>query len=195
MKRKAINTDSDRLINSLKLGSDEGYELIRRAYSGKMHDLAFSYFGHKSLSSKITDDALIKIWQEKNIQKENYDFRSLITALTNNIISETINNPAEQRPDEIPAFCLGVNPNDERDRLIDNFQQTIIGAVLELPPSQQIIFNLRSSGMADAEIAGQKELSIKEVKSELTNAEKIVREYLNKHPDFAFMFLLMVITG
>ena len=192
MKPKVVSLDYDQLISELKQGSEDGFELLRFAYANKMYDLMFSYFCMEEISKQIVGDVFTKIKEEKNLPKERYDFRNLIAALANKTIGERINTTTQDRTPQVPFLCVSIN-EDQNERLLDDFQRIIKDAVLQLPVSERDIW-LKFSGISDSETALHEELSQTGLKISLNKIGNVIREYLNAHPDFAILFLLMAIN-
>ena len=179
MKPKVVSLDYDQLISELKQGSEEGFELLSLAYAEKMYDLVFLYFNSKSLSKELVNDALKKIWQEKKLQKDGYDFGSLIVALANNAITNKM-TMATTKQHRVSTLFVEIN-GDKNEMLLDHFQQIIKETILRLPSDQQNIYE--NSQINDSEIIPPSKES-----------KKVIREFLNKDEDFAVIFLLMAIT-
>ena len=68
-------------------------------------------------------------------------------------------------------------------------------AVEKLPPQQKIIFELRSQGLKQDEIAEKLNISRNTVKAHLTRALSSIKSYLSNHTDASLTILIILLSG
>ena len=186
-KRVVKHIGTNELVGALKAGSDQGPVQLRLAYADKMQALMGQYLIDKQLSKAVVDDALQKAWQERGLQKDRYDFRSLIMAIAGTAI------PDGEQPSsgQAPTVHIETANADQHENLLEDFQQCIKDAVKQVPSGLRHVFLPPGSGPATGDKSATSRAPLKQYRE---GAAETIRKQLNRHPGFAIMLLLMAIT-
>ena len=104
------------------------------------------YLVDKKLSKDNFHDALKKAWQEKGLQKDSYDFWSLIMA----IASTAIPDGEQSSIGQAPAVHIETAVADQHENLLEDFRQCLKDVVRQVPVGLQHVFLTRDNGIAIA---------------------------------------------
>ncbi|MNR41512.1 RNA polymerase sigma factor SigX [compost metagenome] len=85
---------------------------------------------------------------------------------------------------------LSLNEGEETFTVDQEYQNILIKAIAELPPSQQRVLQLRQQGLKSREIAGEMGISIESVKKYQQWATKSVSKFLKLHTAITISVIL-----
>ena len=177
------------------MGGDRSFELLRFAYADKMCRLAEQYLGDKWLSKHIVNDTLQKIWQERNLEKDGHDFRSLIMTIVGTAISSGAQQSTSQSSDQETSVRIDTVEAKQHENLIEDYQQCIKNTVEQAPPGLKHFFQPVDNDVYNIPNLSQNKPEGSPSKKDYARAAMAIRNYLQKKPDFAMILLLMAVLG
>ena len=159
------------------------YKYLFGFYYKELYFFARKFLGNKEVAEEIVQDVFIVIWENKNDLNITKSIKSyLYTSVKNrsiNYLKSKINNIDFVGIDEAVKES-NVMPADKLLELSE-LDELIIEAVAMLPPGCKEMFHMsRNSEMTYQEIADTLAVSKETVKSQISEALKRIKTYLNK---------------
>jgi RNA polymerase sigma-70 factor (ECF subfamily) len=174
------------LLQQVAEGNEKAFGLLFAQYWDHLFAFAFSVTKSTVLAEEIVQDSFVATWQHRETLPGLEKFEAWLFIVARNqaykVIRKKVNDPIFVEQLEI-YFALS-SDSPERQLLLRETQELIGKAAGELPPQQQLVFNLsRQQGLSLDEIAVELGLSKNTVKAHLAKALITVRHYLNGRVD------------
>jgi RNA polymerase sigma-70 factor (ECF subfamily) len=178
---KQNHQDDIFLLEALKRGNEDAFELLFKKYSGRLYYVAFQYLNDREETLEIVQEVFFKIWlNHKNIQPE-LPFIPYISRIAKNLI---INQSKRKQVENAFLHHLEVNKNDgtghtEHQVLFAEVRDIVDKLVNQFPEKRREIFLLsRKKGLSTKEIAGKLKISESTVENHINTALKFLRTEL-----------------
>ena len=179
-----MQKNEEQLLFRIKNGDIEAYKYLFSLYYNDLYFFARKFLENREVAEEIVQDVFITIWENKDDWIINKSIKSyLFTAVKNrsiNYLKSKINNINFVNIDDTLSVnhILPVNQTLELEELDDLIQK----AVSSLPPKCKEMFHLsRNSEMTYQQIADVLDVSKETFKSQISEALKKIKAYLNKH--------------
>ena len=150
----------------------------------KLYRFAFHLLGNEEDARDITQDALLKVWQQKERMTELQNMEAWCMRIVRNLALDKLKSRKYRRSEELDR-AGEVPVTTTKDPHEAAAQQDVMNRVHQLmgalPEKYRTIMQLRDiEGYAYQEIADILEIDLNDVKVNLHRARKTVREQLQK---------------
>lgn len=174
------------LLSKIRNGDVDAYKYLFSSYYKELYFFARKFLGNKEVAEEIVQDSFIVLWGNKNILKIEKSIKSYLYATVKN---RSINY-LKSKFNNIDFVSIDESVKEsnfmQADKLLElsELDDLILKAVEMLPPRCKEIFHLsRNSEMTYQEIAETLDISKETVKSQISEALKKIKVYLNKRWD------------
>lgn len=188
-------TDQDtELISGICRKDKQSFELLYKGYYRRLYILAFQYVRQQELAEELVNDVFMKFWNDAdqlNIRQSlgSYLSRCTINTALNNIKKE--NRKAFHQEKFLSGYEEVEVENDEA-QMLESKLIRLEKALDSLPPQcRKVIMMSKFDKCKQQEIANTLNISVKTVKSHLTNGYEKIRVMLSKE-QVLFLFLFAV---
>ena len=179
----SINDSNTELIELLKNGDIDAFDLIYNKYCNKLHKFVLRYLKQEEDAQEIVQEVFIKIWESRNNINTYSSFESFLFTIAYNssisLLRKRINE--EKSRDYLKHFPQLY----QADTIIDDihFQELNqkVNLLLEqLTPRQKEIYSLsRDEGLTHKQIAQKLNLSENTIKNHLVSTLKFLKSHLD----------------
>lgn len=171
------------ILSQIRDGDVGAFKYLFELYYKELNCFARKFLGNKEVAEETVQDVFITLWENKVVLNINKSIRSyLYSSVKNrsiNYLKSKINNVNFVSIDEAVKERI-VIPADKLLELSE-LDDLIIEAVEMLPPGCKEMFHMsRNSEMTYQEIADALDVSKETVKSQISEALKRIKAYLNK---------------
>ncbi|GHT63076.1 DNA-directed RNA polymerase sigma-70 factor [Bacteroidia bacterium] len=153
-------------------------------YKNRLIYFAMKYLKSKDAAEDICQDVFTVIWQTRQFINPDLPFSAyLYTIVRNRILNLLRNIDTEKRLKEHILSQAIDYPNDIYDKLAESdFWNLIASAMSKLTDKQREVFDMsRNKLMSHKEIATELNISPNTVQTHISNALKILQNYLRQH--------------
>jgi RNA polymerase sigma-70 factor (ECF subfamily) len=171
-------TDEDELIERFQSGEEEAFNALVVKYQRKIYNLIYRYVPNSETARDLSQEVFIKAYRALPLFKRQSAFYSWLYRIAINLCIDFIRQQGRVQTLSIEDLTAGDNEelmfNDERPLPQEQAEARELGwligqAVLQLPPGQQRVFNLRY----------QEGLQLKEIAARLDRSEGTIKAHLH----------------
>jgi RNA polymerase sigma-70 factor (family 1) len=173
-----LNTDSKFLIDRLRKGDENAYELLFKEYYKVLTIFASKYIKDIEESKELVQELFVHIYEKRenldiNSSLKSYLFRSVHNRSINLINAKKI----REKYAEHYSNTTDLKQNTiEQDVNASELESALHSAINDLPPKCRAIFKMnRFDGLSNHEIAEKLTLSKRTVETQISKALKILR--------------------
>ncbi|WP_080905062.1 RNA polymerase sigma-70 factor [Parabacteroides sp. Marseille-P3160] len=171
-------SDDKSLILALNRGDSNAFTLLYKKYWRQVYNFTKLYITNKNVAEEIVQEVFIKIWDSKEIIREDENFRGLLFIVTRNFIFNIYRKNVNEdlyKLTVLSAIEESYNPEEEWDA--EDLKKYIDLLIEQLPLQRRLIFNLsRREYKTYREIAEQMNISEKTVENQIHEALKYLRQ-------------------
>lgn len=190
------NTDSHIEIDSLfwRIALNDDKEAFRKLFTDFFAPLcvyAHRFVEDLSISEDLVQDVFFNLWKNrKSLEIRTSTRNFLVTNVKNSCIDYLRRKEVEARYTAAQSQNSDSMYDTEDLYIISELEENINKALAKLPDKIRIVFEMnRFQDLTYAEIAQQKEISVKTVEAYMTKALKHLREELKDYLPFILLFL------
>lgn len=185
------------LINALKNGSAEAFEIIYNRYVGKLYNFMMGITkGDEYMSEEMVQTAFIRLWETR----ERIDTgKSLISYLAT-IAKNTLYNKYKRQTVEYIYREMILREETEMDYTTEQqveevwLKKSLDELIEQMPPGRKRIFKMsRQQEMSTKEIAEQLGVSVSTVETQISLATKFMKNEILKHRE-KLIFVALLFT-
>ncbi len=182
------------LLLEIAMGNGIAFAELFRAYHGPLIKYIYTLLESVQTCEEIVQDVFLKVWENRATLPKLDRFTSYLFILTrNNTISTIRQMVKDKKHSQLYAEeVLNHNESAETFNIDQEYQNILIKAIAELPPSQQRVLQLRQQGLKSREIAGEMGISIESVKKYQQWASKSVSKFLKLHTAITISIILSI---
>lgn len=183
------HTPDDMLVDHLRNGDLEAFDLIFNKYGDKLFGFVLTYLKSREETEELVQNVFLKIWENrKNLKKESSLKSYLFTIAYHNMCRLFREKQIHDKfAEEILARGTGTVNMEEQLEYKSTLEQ-INRLIEKLPEKQRIIFlKSRKEGKSSKEIADEMNLAPGTVDNQISVAIKFLRKNL---PEGSFAVLL-----
>ncbi|MGV8094999.1 MAG: RNA polymerase sigma-70 factor [Mangrovibacterium sp.] len=177
------------LVDNLRNGDLEAFDLIFKKYGDRLFGFALAYLKSREDTEELVQDVFLKIWENrKNLKKESSLKSYLFTIAYHNMCRLFREKQIHEKfTEEILAQDNRIINLDEQLEYKSTLEQ-VNRLIEKLPEKQRIIFlKSRKEGKSSKEIANEMNLAPGTVDNQISIAIKFLRKNL---PEGSFAVLL-----
>ncbi len=188
MKPTLSNLPDSHLLNLLKKGKQDAFEVIFDRYWKRLYSYAFRIYAEEKICEDIVQEVFISLWEKASdshiLNLEAYLLRAVKYKIANYIRDLKFNQT------HIDALLYIPSPSTtEKPLEYQEFESKIFSEIEKLPPRSKEVFLLsRFEHLSNTEIAEKLNISIRTVETHISMALKQLKSQL----DF-FQFSLIVV--
>jgi RNA polymerase sigma-70 factor (family 1) len=169
------------MIKGLRSGQESAYESLFKEFYKPLTVFALGYVEDLEAGKEIVQELFVHLYEKRKTlvittSIKSYLYQSVRNRCLNHIKHKQVRKMHHDR----------IKPEmEESENLEDKIRETelqhrVSNIVDQLPPQCKKIFNMsRVSGLSNAEIAEQLEISKRTVETQISNALKVLREKLD----------------
>ncbi|GGH15413.1 RNA polymerase sigma factor [Pedobacter zeae] len=179
---KPLPNEKELLLEIAK-GDGIAFAQLFRAYHGPLIKYIYTMLESVETCEETVQDVFLKVWENREILPNLNKFTAYLFIVTRNYTISAIRRMVkDKKHNQLYAEeVLSLNNGEEVFNLDQEYQNILIKAIAELPPSQQRVLQLRQQGLKSREIAGEMGISIESVKKYQQWATKSVSKFLKLH--------------
>lgn len=181
---RELSTDSE-LIEKLRKGDVEAFDLVYKRYAGKLYAFSFKYLKSKEEAEELVQSVFLKVWENQKKLNKDSSFKSYLFTIAYNEICNLFRRRKYQQS-YIDKTIIGnlESSGETEDQIEFQFVLEQIAQIIDkLPEKQKAIFlKSRQDGKSTKEIAEEFGLSRGTVDNYISESLKFIRTNLkDKH--------------
>lgn len=170
------------LVIRLKNGEHDAFERLYNKYWSQVYNFCRLYINSVEDTKEVVQQVFIKIWEARNLIKEDENFKGFLFIITRNLIfniNKKTFNENFYKFSVLTAFSGDAGYEIEEEISATQLKEYIYQLVDTLPSRQREVFLLsRKSHLSYKEIATRLGISERTVENHITKAMKYLRENL-----------------
>ena len=181
------------LIRLLKTGDESAFEQIYHQYKRPLYHFALRYLKDKALAEDAVQDVFVNLWKRKDTLDEELSVRGfLCTCMKHHALNILRTEGNRIRVAALSVADQSTDKNfTEQDVAFNESKSLLEKGLQSLTDHKKKIFRLSfEQGCSHREIASRLGISEHTVRSQLSQSNKILREYLGKA--ISLMIALMI---
>lgn len=181
--------DDTELVERLRKGDVEAFDLIYEKYSGNLYAFGLKYLRSKAEAEELVQSVFLKVWENYKILKKESSFKSYLFTIAYNDICKLFRKRNYLQKFISDTIAENHNSSSEMEEGIDF--QSVLGRVQQiinkLPERQKNIFlKSREEGKTTKEIAAELGLSPGTIDNYISETLRFIRSRL-RNEDFALL--------
>lgn len=180
MGKTEVSSDKQLVTEFLK-GKVKAFDLLYEQYSERLYRFAYMLLKNKEDALDIVQETFLRIWKKREDLSEEKSFKSYLFTVSYNITVDLLRKRLnEKKYCEVLEKTFSFNPQSiENSADFNILNHQIRDLIEELPVRRKEIFKLsRDKGYSNKEIAGNLNISVKTVETQLTLALKFLKSRL-----------------
>ena len=182
------------LFRKIAEGDELAFAEIFFRYTAKLQPFLLKVTRSEQDTEEIIQDVFLRLWLSRKKLTEVDNHQAYIFTISNNRLFTFLQKKARRMQVEHQSATPDITHITEE--MIDLHENTrlINEAVEQLPPQKKLIFELsRNKGWSHEQIAHELHLSKNTVKNHMTEALRMIREYLRRSPDSSLPLIILII--
>ncbi|NII85928.1 MULTISPECIES: RNA polymerase sigma factor [unclassified Pedobacter] len=180
------------LLLEIANGDGIAFAELFRAYHSPLIKYIYTMLESVESCEEMVQDIFLKVWENREILPKLDKFTAYLFILTRNYTISAIRRMVKDKKHSqlYAEEVLSLNESEEIFNVDQEYQNILIKAIAELPPSQQRVLQLRQQGLKSRQIAGEMGISIESVKKYQQWATKSVSKFLKLHTAITISVIL-----
>jgi len=177
--------DDSGLVKLIRLGDKQAFEEIYERYHRQLFFMAMKYLKSKNLSEDAVQDVFVKLWQKRDELDPHKSVKGLLFISLKNHVLNMIRNRKNKILSEIKLEEVN-HPfqNSTIDEVVyAEYEQIVQKGLAELSERKRKVFELKTNGFTNSEVADLLLITINTVKVHYYHSSQFIRTYLKKHAD------------
>jgi RNA polymerase sigma-70 factor (ECF subfamily) len=186
------NSDVE-ILNALKLGNKDAFELIFKEYHAKIYNFVWATLYDKSLAEDITQNVFLSVWEHKKDIIPGKNFSSWLFTIAKNLIyRETERTMLVFRyENHLKNHFNEEDYSAEEEIDAGSLEELIMQLIEKLPEARKKVFLLHfRENLKNTEIAAKLSISEENVEMQLKRSFSYIRKHLANY--LSLMALLYV---
>lgn len=179
-----MKNSESHIVLGIRLGRESTYRDLFAEYYRPLSVFAMKYVGDLETAKEIVQDFFVHLFQNRESIVISTSLKSyLFRAVRNRSLNYIRKNKSNRH--HLEQYSAGQESTEDLEAKIleTELEHRIFKIVNDLPPQCRKIFTLsRVNGLSNKEIAGQLQISIRTVETQISNALKTLRSKLNPLP-------------
>ncbi|MDR0700653.1 MAG: RNA polymerase sigma-70 factor [Tannerella sp.] len=186
------NSDVE-ILNALKLGNKDAFELIFKKYHAKIYNFAWASLYDKSLVEDITQSVFLSVWEHKKDIIPGKNFSSWLFTIAKNLIYRETEKMmlTVKYENHLKSHFNEEDYSSEEKIDADSLEELIMQLIEKLPEARKKVFLLHfKENLKNTEIAAKLSISEENVEMQLKRSFNYIRKHLANY--LSLMALLCV---
>lgn len=182
------------LCERLKGGDVNAYKHIYDQYHAQLYNYALKFLKMPELAEDVIHDVFLKLWEIREQLKPEFGIIGYLYKISRNQIFKLLKKISAERDLRIKVIGFIENQlvEGEADLQWNEYASLLGGAIEQLPPQCQKVFNLcRQEGKTYSEAAQIMGISTHTVKEHMMAAMKSIKKYFRQNADIVFSLLII----
>lgn len=196
MKDELLPDDQLECLERLKVGDTQAFTSLYNTFSRSLYRKIFSMIKDEDVAKEILQDLFMKIWLNREKIDLSKSFRAYLNTIASNIVFDHFREVARSRElsQKLVQATISYYTHSE-EMLIEKDNLALINtAIDQLPPQRKRIFVMcRLDGKSYQEVSEELSISTSTIRDHMVKANRVVKEYLNRHPDLALGILFALL--
>jgi RNA polymerase sigma-70 factor (family 1) len=178
------NISEQTLLACISTGNEAAFRSLFDRYRGTIYTYALRLSEDRSLADEVVQDVFLKVWLKRKDLPAVTHFSAWPYAIARHRMFDMMKQQArELQTKETVQLEASANDNNAEVSLLEKEYQLLLrGALAQLSPRQQLIYNLsRNHGMKHEEIAHTLNISRHTVKTHLVHALRVIRDHITPY--------------
>lgn len=160
------------LIQQLKKNNHIAFTCLYERYWRQVYNFCCLYLTNRSTAEEVVQEVFVKIWESRDLIKENENFKGLLFIMTRNLIFNQHRKNFNEDFYKMTVIAAMENSyNMEEEIEARDLRDYIDQLIEDLPPRRREIFNLsRKKHKTHKEIAELLQISEKTVENQISKA-------------------------
>lgn len=187
-----LHTEVDVLFWQIALKDDkEAFKELFVNFFAPLCVYAQRFIDDRNTCEDVVQEVFFRIWKNRKLLEIKSSTRNyLITNVKNSCIDYLRRKDVEQTYIMTQTDKLSENEHSDELYTVKELEETINKSLTKLPDKIREVFEMsRFEGLTYAEIAAEKNISVKTVEAYMTRALKILRVELKDYLPFVILFL------
>jgi len=173
------------LARRISKGSTDAFEEIYERYHRALYSMAISYLKDQSLAEDAVQEIFVKLWEKREFLDSSQSLKGYLFTMLKNQLLNTIRN---RKKIIVSVFAiqeeeLPKERSTEEEVIYNDYQQILQNGLHHLPDRKREIFELKSLGHSNDQIAKMLVISVNTVKTQYYLGLKFIRTYLKNHAE------------
>lgn len=170
--------DEKQLIWQLRQSDKNAFTSLYEMYWRQVYNFSRLYLTNQSVAEEVVQEVFVRIWERRDLIKENENFKGLLFIITRNLIFNRHKKSVNEDFYKMTVLSAMENSyNLEEEIEARNLSEYIDQLIEELPPRRREIFNLsRKEHKNYKEIAEILHISEKTVENQITEAIRYLKK-------------------
>lgn len=185
------------LLHRVAEGDELAFRQVYDHYTRRIYSYALNLTESEDKAAEVVQEVFLKLWQNRQKLPEVQQFNAWLHAIARNVFFNAIKRKAQESVALRQLYITRTEAIHETEYFVlDRENDTLLQqALARLPDQQKLVFQLRSQGMKQDEIASQLQISKNTVKVHLNRALNSIRDYLGTHTGTALSLLVILLSG
>ncbi|HRO46011.1 RNA polymerase sigma-70 factor [Agriterribacter sp.] len=185
------------LLHRVAEGDELAFRQVYDHYTRRIYSYALNLTESEDKAAEVVQEVFLKLWQNRQKLPEVQQFNAWLHAIARNVFFNAIKRKAQESVALRQLYITRREAIHETEYFVlDRENDALLQqALARLPDQQKLVFQLRSQGMKQDEIASQLQISKNTVKVHLNRALNSIRDYLGTHTDTALSLLVILLSG
>jgi len=173
------------LVNRLKRGDEQAFELLYRKYFRRLCAFANKYLNNYEATQEVVQDVFFTIWEKReNLDSDKPILSFLFQSTKNKSLHILEHSKVEEKYQEVIKYAYSQGEFfDAADSLLAKELEAKFGEIIESLPEQcrKVFLLSRQEGKKYREIAEELNISEKTVETHMNRALKVFRKELKDY--------------
>jgi RNA polymerase sigma-70 factor (ECF subfamily) len=168
------------LIMKVASGDENAFEALFKFYDSQLNAYIMTITKSQPLTEEMVQDVFLKIWLNRESLTEIDSFRSYLFVMARNHTFDCLKQikRKKKRENEWANAMINHSLNEPIEPPTNKSHEKIDQVIRLLPPRQKKVYNLRTGGMKQIEIAQELNISVGTVKKHMTLAMRFLKSQL-----------------
>lgn len=178
------------LIDQIKQGSDEAFEMLFKEYFKALAVYAKKYLNDLDLAQDIVQEVFVKFYEQRNTMMVHTSLKALLYQSVRNRCLDHIRSQQTRSTHHENILTMSKGADIDAVDFMEQveLEEKIHRSIADLPDQCQVIFKLsRLDGKRNQEIADELNLSKRTVETQISNALKRLRKDI-----FSYLKVLII---
>lgn len=196
MRENAKNGDVE-YVKALRKGDLNAFNKLFEKYNKKLYYFAKGYLRSAEDAEGLVQEVFIKIWESRANLKDHLSFNAFLFTITYNAVLKHFRKAGRERKHLEQALLYKEDFSDETSAPVEYSEllERTNSAIDKIPEKRREVFKLsRQSGLSNAEIAEQLQISKKTVENQLYQSLKFLREELKDESLLIILFFALFLS-
>lgn len=187
--------DQKTLIRRLKAGDESAFEQIYHQHKLPLLHFALRYLKDKALAEDALQEVFVKLWKRKGTLNSEMPLKGfLFTCMKHHVLNTIRSEESRIRHAALSEMNVPGDTNfTEQEVALHESRKLLEKGLQNLTESKEKIFRLSfEQGYSNQEIASHLNISEHTVRSQLSQSNKFLREYLSKAISLVIAFIIQL---